>query len=203
MQCLRRQPGPRPKVLLEPGPAGIELQFISGSEYHSQYFRPPRGRVRRAVTPGRALKAGIALLALALAGVSAWGLAESIWETDHTVPSFWAIVDTADAKVGGLCNATMLVSAQTYAGSKASQPDVVDTAGARLGALPLTMRLTTNYRYAFKQRATTQALRSDLSRGTGPVGRMSGRRRMCTRSASAWRLGPSKRRCSQTKMLRT
>lgn len=51
------------------------------------------------MTPGRLLKWLILLLGLAVIGVSAWGLAESIISTDGLVSEFWALMEDIEQLV--------------------------------------------------------------------------------------------------------
>lgn len=63
-------------------------------------------RCSAALSGEQILRAGSALLALALAGVCGWGLAASMQATDDPIPSFWTVVDAAQAKVSQCDTAT-------------------------------------------------------------------------------------------------
>ena len=63
---------------------------------------------RRRCTCTSILQWSIALLALATAGVSCWGIQASLANTDSQVSNFWGIVDQIDAKVN---SSTILLNA--------------------------------------------------------------------------------------------
>lgn len=60
--------------------------------------KPPL-RQRRWLQPGFLFTAALLATAAAVAGVSTWGLIESIDATNHTVSNFWGIVDDVSARV--------------------------------------------------------------------------------------------------------
>ena len=53
------------------------------------------------------MQAFFGLLALAVTGIAAWGLAESIVSTDSTASDFWQLVDDVQLRVGGWVDGRM------------------------------------------------------------------------------------------------
>lgn len=60
---------------------------------------PPPATAPRRSRRGLACKVALLLAALALAGLSGWGMAQSIQATDSTVSDFWGIVEQVEGKV--------------------------------------------------------------------------------------------------------
>ena len=58
----------------------------------------PDRPARRRCTPGLIYRLLLVAMTLAVVGVSAWGLADSVQSTNSVVSDFWDIVDEVNAK---------------------------------------------------------------------------------------------------------
>ena len=79
--------------------AGLDdccCHFAPMQAYPTSPDRPARWRC----TPGLIYRLLLVALALAVVGVSAWGLADSIQSTNSIVSDFWDIVDQVNLKAG-------------------------------------------------------------------------------------------------------
>lgn len=86
-------------------PLTLPLPWVLDAELSSGGLAAAPGGVtfgrpaRDGCSGSRPYLAIVTLLALAVLGISVWGLVESIKETDDTVSSLWSIVDETEIKV--------------------------------------------------------------------------------------------------------
>lgn len=96
VQCCNRR-----KLKHAPRDPSERAQFLASSQQQSTVYaagKPPL-RQRRWLQPGFLFTAALLATAAAVAGVSTWGLIESIDATNHTVTNFWGIVDDISSRV--------------------------------------------------------------------------------------------------------
>ena len=73
---------------------------------------PETDKHKRGCNSTRIIQVLIMILALATAGLAAWGIATSVESTDNQVTAFWALVDSVDDKVTNTTTKLKAVSDQ-------------------------------------------------------------------------------------------